>query len=165
MSKSMRVIHRYLGFFLAGIMTVYALSGTVMIFRTTNFLKQNKTVEMQLQPNIPVEQLGEKLRIRELKATGEEGDVIKFNDGSYNKKTGLAVVTRKELPYFLDKMTNMHKATTNSPLFFLNIFFGASLLFFVVSAFFMFAVKSSNFKKGLYYTAGGIVLAIIIILF
>jgi uncharacterized iron-regulated membrane protein len=34
-----RVIHRYLGFFLAGIMALYALSGIVMIFRDTDFLK------------------------------------------------------------------------------------------------------------------------------
>ncbi len=29
---AMRLIHRYLGFFLAGIMAVYALSGIIMIF-------------------------------------------------------------------------------------------------------------------------------------
>ncbi len=36
----MRVIHRYLGFFLVGIMAVYSLSGIVLIFRDTDFLKQ-----------------------------------------------------------------------------------------------------------------------------
>jgi uncharacterized iron-regulated membrane protein len=30
--NSMRIYHRYLGFFLAGIMAVYAVSGVVMIF-------------------------------------------------------------------------------------------------------------------------------------
>ena len=34
---TMRILHRYLGFFLAGIMAVYALSCTVMIFRDTDF--------------------------------------------------------------------------------------------------------------------------------
>jgi len=33
---------RYLGYFLAGIMTVYALSGSTMIFRETSFLKHGK---------------------------------------------------------------------------------------------------------------------------
>lgn len=33
----MRVYHRYLGFFLAGIMAVYAISGVVLIFRDTDF--------------------------------------------------------------------------------------------------------------------------------
>jgi uncharacterized iron-regulated membrane protein len=40
--NSMRIYHRYLGFFLAGIMAVYAISGVVMIFRDTDFLKQKK---------------------------------------------------------------------------------------------------------------------------
>ena len=43
-----RIIHRYLGFFLAGIMFVYALSGIVMIFRETNFLKKETIVNQQL---------------------------------------------------------------------------------------------------------------------
>ena len=42
---TMRVLHRYLGFFLAGIMAVYALSGIVLIFRDTDFLKSEQTVE------------------------------------------------------------------------------------------------------------------------
>ena len=39
---NMRIIHRYLGFFLAGIMAVYALSGIVLIFRDTNIFKKEK---------------------------------------------------------------------------------------------------------------------------
>ena len=41
----MRVIHRYLGFFLAGIMAVYALSGIVLVFRKTDFLKKEVKIE------------------------------------------------------------------------------------------------------------------------
>jgi uncharacterized iron-regulated membrane protein len=37
-SGTMRIFHRYLGFFLSGIMTVYALSGVVLIFRDSDFL-------------------------------------------------------------------------------------------------------------------------------
>ena len=40
-----RIIHRYLGFFLAGIMTVYALSGVVLIFRDTDLFKIEKQQE------------------------------------------------------------------------------------------------------------------------
>jgi hypothetical protein len=38
----MRELHRYLGFFLVGIMSVYAISGVVLIFRDTDFLKKGK---------------------------------------------------------------------------------------------------------------------------
>ena len=44
LNMTMRVFHRYLGFFLAGIMAVYSISGIVLIFRETEFLKSEKTV-------------------------------------------------------------------------------------------------------------------------
>jgi uncharacterized iron-regulated membrane protein len=36
----MRLYHRYLGYFLAGIMAMYAISGITLIFRDTDFLTQ-----------------------------------------------------------------------------------------------------------------------------
>lgn len=93
----------------------------------------------------------------------KEGDVLFFKDGTYNQKTGLATVKKMELPFLLEKMEKLHKATTNSPLFFLNIFFGASLLFFVVSAFWMYAPKMPIFKKGMYFGLAGIVLTLAMI--
>jgi len=163
MSKSIRVIHRYLGFFLAGIMAVYALSGIVMIFRNTDFLMREKTIEKQLEANISASELGDKLRMKGFEITGEEDDIILFNTGSYNKTTGKASYTTKGLPILLDKMTKLHKATTDSPLFWLNIFFGTSLLFFVISTFWMFAPNSSKFKKGLYFTFAGITLTFLML--
>ncbi|NJB69954.1 hypothetical protein GGR42_000416 [Saonia flava] len=159
----MRIFHRYLGFFLAGIMAMYALSGIVLIFRNTDFLKQEKLVEEKLAPNMAIDELGRAVHNRNLKITKKEGDVFYFSNGEYNNATGMATYTSKELPFVLNKMTKVHKATTNSPLFWLNIFFGVSLLFFVVSAFFMFLPKSDTFKKGLYYTLGGIVLTLLLL--
>jgi hypothetical protein len=43
----MRIYHRCLGYFLAGIMAMYAISGITLIFRETNFLKQEKQIEKQ----------------------------------------------------------------------------------------------------------------------
>ena len=103
------------------------------------------------------------LRIREFKVEKTEGDVVYFKDGSYVKSTGLAKHKVKQLPFVLDKMTKLHKANTNSPLYFLNIFFGASLLFFVLSAFWMFMPQSPMFRKGLYFALGGIALTLILI--
>jgi uncharacterized iron-regulated membrane protein len=47
-SFQVRVIHRYLGYFLSGIMFMYAVSGIVMIFRQTNFLKSEVVLEKKL---------------------------------------------------------------------------------------------------------------------
>lgn len=163
-SKTFRVYHRYLGFFLAGIMTIYALSGTLMIFRTTNFLKYDKITEREIGANVSAEELGGKLFIRDLQVLNEDDNTITFSQGSYNKATGIATYTVKELPVVLQKLERLHKATTNSPLYFLNIFFGISLLFFSVSAFFMFTKTNKVLRKGLYVALGGLLFAVIMIL-
>lgn len=159
----MREYHRYLGFFLAGIMAVYALSGTLLIFRKSEFLKQDVQVEKTLAAGLKVEEVAKEIRYKELNVKSEEADLLVFEGGSYHKKTGETIYTKKELPFVLDKMTHMHKATTDSPLFFLNIFFGASLLFFVLSAFWMFMPGSNIFKKGMYFALAGIVLTLIMV--
>lgn len=162
-SQNARIYHRYLGFFLAGIMAVYALSGIIMIFRETNFLKSEVVQERQLKPGLTGGELSPELKMG-VKVDMVQGDILYFKDGNYNTKTGLATVTKMELPFLLNKMERMHKATTNSPLFFLNIFFGASLLFFVFSAFWMYTPKMPIFKKGMYFTAAGVALTLLLLL-
>jgi len=159
----MRIYHRYLGFFLAGIMAVYAISGITLIFRDTDFLKSAKQVEKQVKSNLSAEELGKQLKIRDLKVEKEEGDILSFKQGTYNKATGVANYQTKKLNSFIDKLQHLHKADTESPLFYLNIFFGVSLLFFVVSAFYMFLPGTNTFKKGLYFTLAGLVLTLIML--
>ncbi|HCW08429.1 MAG TPA: hypothetical protein DGG95_13815 [Cytophagales bacterium] len=162
-NQSMRVYHRYLGFFLAGIMAIYAVSGVLMIFRSTDFMKVDKVRTINIPSDTKLEDIGRELRIREFKIDKEENGIIYFRQGNFNKSTGIATVTSKELPSALEKLTDLHKANTRSPLFFLNIFFGASLLFFVVSAFWMFMPSTDVFKKGLYFTLAGAVLVILML--
>ncbi len=159
----MRILHRYLGFFLAGIMAVYALSGFVLIFRDTDFLKKESRIEKQLKPNIPPDELGRMIRVRDIKFTKKEGDIYSFENGTYNNQTGVVNYTSKELPFVLSKLTQLHIASTKDPLYFLNIFFAVSLLFFVVSSFWMFRPKTQIFRKGLYFTIAGIVLTLILL--
>lgn len=162
-STNMRVVHRYLGFFLVGIMAVYAVSGMVMIFRDTDVLKIEKTYIKNEHPGLTAQELGKVLAIKDLQFSSVEGDIAIFKEGTYNKATGVATYQLKELPTVLNKMTKLHKAKSREPLFFLNIFFGASLLFFVFSSFWMFMPQTSIFKKGIYFTIGGIVLTLILL--
>lgn len=163
MSKTMRIWHRYLGYFLAGIMAVYALSGVVMIFRDTDFLKKEETVSKKLKPGLSAADLGKEIRMRDLKIESESGDVQSFKGGTYNKTTGEAVYKVKSLPVVMDKLTKLHKASSGQPLFFLNVFFGVSLLFFVVSAFWMFLPRTAIFRKGLYFALAGLILTIVLL--
>lgn len=162
-SLKMRIIHRYLGFFLVGIMSVYALSGIVLIFRDSDSFKQEKQFREQIKINAVSSELGELLKMRRLKIIKEENTKIFFENGVYDKETGIADYKTKELPFILDKMTHLHKAESGDPLFFLNVFFGFALLFFSLSSFFMFLPKTSVFKKGLYFTLAGIILTLLLL--
>ena len=70
-TQKMRLYHRYLGYFLAGIMAVYSVSGIILIFRDTDFLKREKVIERKLRSNIKNKELGREIRIRDLKVENE----------------------------------------------------------------------------------------------
>jgi hypothetical protein len=53
---------------------------------------------------------------------------------------------------------------TTNPLFWLAIFFGLSLLFFSISAFFMFNTGAPIYKKGLYFAIAGAALTIVLLI-
>lgn len=156
----MRITHRYLGFFLAGIILVYATSGIVLIFRKTDTFKKEVKIEKTVEKNIPTYDLERKLKIENLSIKEEIEGILYFENGSYNPKTGNFISIKKELPFFLDKMTKLHKATTKQPLYWLNIFFAISLIFFVISSLWMFKPNTSIFKKGICFSVAGIVLTL-----
>lgn len=141
---------------------MYAISGTLLIFRSTDFLKSEVKEQQQIDANLVADQIdSRKFRLGPFQK--EEGDILYFERGSYNSSTGVIETSRMELPYVLGKMTQLHKASTRSPLFFLNIFFAVSLLFFVISAFYMYLPSTDVFKKGLYFTLAGVVFTLILI--
>lgn len=159
----MRIIHRYLGFFLAGIMTVYSISGMLLIFRDSDFLKKETHIVKEIKLNATPQELGKILKTKRFKVEKKEGSKIYFKEGFYDQNTGIIDYSKKELPFILTKMIGIHKSKSSEPLFFLNLFFGASLLFFVISTFWMFLPKTTIFKKGMYFTAGGILLTLLLL--
>ena len=52
LSNKMRVYHRYLGFFLAGIMLMYALSGITLTFRDKEYFKKAVAVEKVIEKDL-----------------------------------------------------------------------------------------------------------------
>lgn len=162
--NTFREFHRYLGFFLAGIMAVYAISGIVLTFRNTDWLRKEVQVAKELQPNLNEEQLAAEMRMRGFKVDKTEGDLMYFANGTYNTVTGEANYTIKRQPIVIEKMNNLHKMHSGNPLFWLGIFFGVALLFFSVSAFFMFRPSAPIYKKGLYFAVAGFLLTIILLI-
>ncbi|MDC8832579.1 PepSY domain-containing protein [Alteromonas gilva] len=163
--NTLRQYHRWVGFFLAGIMAVYALSGVLLIFRKTDFLKFEQASYRQLESGLSGKALGEQLRIRGFEVEEDTDGVITFAQGRYNKQSGEAMVLNKDYPFPLNRMVKLHKATTSSPLFIMNIAFGVGLLFFVVSAFLMFLPRALPFKNGLKIAGVGFVFAVLVVLF
>lgn len=161
---TMRILHRYIGYFMAGIMAVYAISGVLLIYRDTDFLKKEKKFDKTIEVQIPADKLGKELKIKGLEVKEQKGDLLIFKEGTYNSITGEAHYTKKELPFFLKKMTELHKSDSKNNLSILNAIFGASLFFFVLSSFWMFNPKSNIFKKGMIATTAGLILALILIL-
>lgn len=158
-----RVYHRYLGFFLAGIMAVYAISGVLLIFRDTKFLKKEKKIEQIIAKGLNERELGQAIKNRNLTIISTQGEIARFKEGSYNTKTGEVKYTKLVLPVVIEKLNKLHKANTKDSLFFLNIFFGVSLLFFVLSSFWMFLPKTTIFRKSLYFTLAGMILTLLLI--
>lgn len=163
--NNLRKYHRWIGFFLAGIMAVYSISGVLLIFRKTDFLKYEYTVEKSLTPGLEGEALRDLVNVKNFEIVSETQDSVIFTQGSYSKQTGQVVTTKKDYPIVLAKLVNLHKATTNSPLFYLNIVFGVCLLFFVISAFLMFLPKTLIYKNSLKIAAGGFIFAIVMVVF
>ena len=159
----MRLAHRYLGFFMAGIMAMYAISGILLIYRDSDLLKKEQVIEKNIAVNLSDKDLGKELKIKNLEFTKTESEVSLFKNGFYNKKTGAVKYSKKELPLILKKMTNLHKAQSKDRLSLLNVFFGVSLFFFVLSSFWMFNIKSKAFKSGIIYTIAGVIVSIILI--
>lgn len=159
----MRIGHRYIGYFMAGIMLIYALSGVILIFRDTGFLKSEEAIHLQLQPNLDNQQLAKSLKQRNFEVVKKESNIVYFKEGTYNLITGQTDYTVKKLPLVLEKMTNFHKAPSKGNLGGLNMLFGITLLFFVVSSFFFFNVKNKIFQRGLVFFLAGSLLSIVLL--
>lgn len=160
----LRALHRDLGFLAIGLIIVYSLSGIVLIYRDKGFMNTEVQVEKTLQPNLEPRQLGNELRIREMRDTKTEGDIIYFKDGYYNKVTGLASYKTKEVIFPFNKFIALHKSNSMESTHLFQTIFGIILLFLSISSFWMFKKGTKSFSRGLILSGTGIVVTIIILL-
>lgn len=159
----MRITHRYLGYFAAGIMAVYSISGVLLVYRDTNFLKKENKTEIVLKPNLTEKELAKEIKMKNIDFEPTEGELKTFEQGTYNVKTGEAKYVKMQLPFVLEKFNQLHKSTSTHRYASLNTVFGLVLFFFVVSSFWMFNFKSKAFRRGMIYAGIGFVLALIMV--
>lgn len=161
---TMRVWHRYAGFFIAGFAVIYALSGITLIYRDTDLLKTEKTVTTTLAPGLKPADLGPVLHMREVKVLETKGDVVYFEGGSYNTITGEAVNKVKDLVFPFNKFARLHKTASRDLMHWFTLVFGLTMTFLAISSLWMFRPGTQVFKKGMVTVLGGVILALVILL-
>lgn len=160
----MRALHRDIGFFVAGLIVVYALNGIILNYRDTNFLKTDTQVEKKLSPNMKPDKVGEALRLKGFEVTKTEGETIWFKEGTYNLTTGVAIYTTKDIRFPFNKLINLHKSISKNPAHWFNVLFGVLFLFMAISSFWMFKKGTKYFRRGIFIASTGIVFVIILLL-
>lgn len=160
----MRALHRDIGYFFVGLIFIYVLSGVVLVYRDTDYFKRETQITKTLSPDMDAKELGRALRIKGFEVTDTQGDVVHFKDGSYNKATGEAVYTKKELPWLLQKFVGMHKAASEKLSHVITLVFAAMLCFMAVSAFWMYPRRTPMFRRGVYIAVAGGILTVLLLL-
>ncbi|MCW3804226.1 PepSY domain-containing protein [Plebeiibacterium marinum] len=162
--KTIRILHRYVGFFLVGIMSMYAISGIVLTYRNTDIFKVKKHIEATLDQNLSGDELARALRIRHFKIDKEDSTTIHFREGSYNKQTGIATYDQSGYPEFISKLVKLHMTASGGAMSWLTTIFGIALLFLAISSFWMFKPQTKIFKNGIIVAIAGIIFTIILAL-
>ncbi len=160
----MRSLHRDIGYFVVGLTMIYVISGILLVFRDTSFLKVKTEITRQLQPGLDGEALGRELKMRRFKVDKIEGEMVVFQNGTYNQSTGAASYTEEALPSWLEKLNKLHKSSSKSPTAWLNVTYGILLGYLVISAFWMYKPKAKLFKRGAWLSAAGLIFAVIMVM-
>lgn len=161
-----RCLHRDIGFLVLGLTIAYALSGVVLVYRETDFLKSEESVERTAPQQLAPEELGRMLHARRLEVTSVDGDVLHFQDGSaikdgvYDKSTGSIRYVAKQYPTFIDKTIRLHKLSSSKALHVISVVYGVLLLFLAVSSLFMYSKGSGGFRRAMTVSGVGLLLAV-----
>jgi len=158
----MRGLHRDVGFFIIGLIFIFTLSGIVFIYRDQDFLKQETKIEKTIPPNLKSSNLGEALKIKDIKITKTVGETIYFKEGSYNTNTGTASYSSKELPFFLKKLSEIHKTNSKSPVHWFTTIFAVLLLFLAISSMWMYKRGTKLFRRGIIIASAGILFTLLL---
>ncbi|VEB24022.1 PepSY-associated TM helix domain-containing protein [Avibacterium volantium] len=163
-AKWMRILHRYFGFLLLVIMSIYALTGIVLIYRDTNIFKRSVYIEKTISPQLTEQQLGQKLRIKNLLISEKKDDVLYFKQGEYHSKTGEVKYHAMEYPSWLAELNRLHLGNSQYPYSWLTTLFGISLLFFCISSLWLIPGSKKMLKRSLWFILTGTVMAMVVVL-
>ncbi len=164
-TQIVRALHRDVGWFLAGLTLIFALSGIAQVYRDSDFLQHEVQVPAQVEPGLEGEDIGRALRVREFKAERTEGSVTYFRGGQYDAATGQAIRTQKEFLFPLDRFSGLHKQRSKEAWHVVVLVYGGLLAFMAISSLFMFKGGSPMAKRGFLLAGTGFVAALALVYF
>jgi len=159
----MRILHRDIGFFVIGLTVIYGVSGIMLTYRDTGFLKSEQQVEKQLEPGLQSGQLLRALHLKDVKIIGENDNTVQFSAGSYDKQSGEASYVSNELPWLLRTFNNLHFVSSQDSRHWFTTLYAFLLLFLAVSSFWMYKPGSRYFKRELVIALSGFAVSIIML--
>lgn len=165
LSHTMRILHRDIGFLMIGLTLAFSLSGILLVYRSTGFMKSEIQVTRTLDPALSINDVGRALHLRKLTVGDDDGRRIAFSsepmarDGSYDRATGEVRYSAQQLPTFLEKLNALHKTGSGSALHWFSLLYGVLLTFLAVSSLWMFKPSTRPFRRGLLFSAAGLALA------
>jgi hypothetical protein len=160
----MRDLHNNIGYFIVGLVIIYALSGIVQTYRDTSFLKHEVKNEKIIETNLDADKLGKAIKQKELKVEKTEAGIMYFKDGNYNPQTGEVKYVTMEWYSWVKQVTELHKQNSKGIIHYFTIAFAVALFFMCVSAFWMFKPGTKAFSSGVILTVLGAIASIALIL-
>ena len=160
---TMRSLHRDIGFLLIGLTLIYCVSGIIMIYRDTGFLKFEQNIVTTVDPGLSIQDLASALKMRKLTIDRQEGDIMYFNDGEYSVSTGQASYTVEKYPLIIEKLHSLHLSPSSSTIHIFGLTYGILLLFLAISSLFMFKSGTRHARRGLVLASVGVAAAFLIV--
>ncbi|WP_419175389.1 hypothetical protein [Desulfosediminicola sp.] len=164
-SQYLRSLHRDIGYFVIGLTVIFTLSGLLLVFRDTAFLKYPSVVKKDLQTEMGTGEVQSALKLKRVTVVDTEGETYRIVSGNeqigiYDLVSGKAEYTTYTYPNLVNKLNMLHKATFASAHSFLAIIYGILLLFLALSPLCFHRPGSRLFRRSLTYLGGGLVFAV-----
>ena len=166
--KMMRQWHGKIGYLTIGLMLVYSISGFIMSLDEYDFLKKEQVIKTTLSKHLSIEdivnQTVDAYDLVDFEVNNNNNGIVYFNSNcSYNSKTGELIMTVKNYPFLLKKISKFHQAHGNILIIMFGCLSGVLLTFLAISSFWMLNKKGENYKKNIAYLVIGIIISILMV--
>ncbi len=162
--KWIRILHRDIGFFVVGLTVIYSVSGILLTFRDTGFLKHEVQNEITLKSGLSENQLMSALKLKRMKIEGVSESEIRFTNGTYNLETGVAIYITQESSQIVNKLNGLHKVASQDSRHWLTLLYAISLLLLALSSFWMYKPGAKHFKRGVVLAVVGGVISMVLVI-